>query len=57
MISLTNENKPQDECPICLEKINENKASLNDCVHVFHLNCIRKWLERKKTCPVCRKKC
>ena len=55
MVSLVEEDCPED-CPICLEKITEDKASLQGCVHVFHLNCIKKWLERNRTCPVCRKR-
>nr|UXY86773.1 ring-box protein 1 [Cryptomonas paramecium] len=25
------------------------------CGHIFHLNCIEKWLTRTQTCPLCRK--
>jgi hypothetical protein len=24
------------------------------CGHVFHLSCLRSWLERQQTCPICR---
>ena len=43
------------ECCICLE---ENK--LDDhvirmpCAHIFHSDCIKDWLSRSCTCPVCR---
>ncbi|EEB07543.2 synviolin family ubiquitin-protein ligase Hrd1 [Schizosaccharomyces japonicus yFS275] len=25
------------------------------CGHILHLNCLRNWLERQQTCPVCRR--
>jgi len=43
------------ECPICLEPMIENVATLFPCGHRFHRACIRPALtatERK--CPVCR---
>ena len=43
------------ECPICLEPMIENVATLFPCTHRFHRACIRPALtatERK--CPVCR---
>lgn len=41
------------ECPICLEKITEEKKTLK-CGHEFHTECINLWLDEKKECPVCR---
>ena len=42
-------------CPICLGefKIGEKESSL-PCLHFFHSNCIEKWLQRSKFCPVCK---
>lgn len=41
-------------CPICLEdfKIDEELTYLK-CLHYYHSNCIREWLENRKTCPFC----
>lgn len=25
------------------------------CGHIFHTECLRKWLSRKRNCPICRK--
>lgn len=44
-------------CPICLECFNENEtvhALSCDQHHVFHPDCIERWLEVNNMCPVCR---
>ena len=45
-----------DECPICLDDLpsnGENKKLI--CGHVFHKNCINRWLDVSSICPLCRK--
>ena len=47
-----------DDCCICMEKTsNENWTKIN-CGHMFHKNCLLKWInsrrENSKTCPICR---
>ncbi len=54
------------ECCICLEEKNilhnennqnnESKTKLIklSCNHIFHEKCIKKWLEKDSTCPLCR---
>ncbi|XP_053679565.1 uncharacterized protein LOC128730535 [Anopheles nili] len=45
-------------CPICLETIDdEDCRELNLCSHQFHADCINRWLQEKKCCPVCRCDC
>ena len=48
--------KDKDECAICCEdfKIKE-KIRIMSCAgkHLFHVECIDKWLSTKKTCPTC----
>eukprot|EP00775_Hariotina_reticulata_P002990 gene2990-3273_t len=42
-------------CIICREEM--AAAGLNKklyCGHVFHLHCLRSWLERQQNCPTCR---
>lgn len=43
-----------EDCAICQET-NANAASrINVCGHTFHTACIRPWLDRNPTCPMCR---
>lgn len=49
--------KPNSEmCAICLKCINNHNRFLENkyCSHIFHHDCIMKWLEEKDTCPMCR---
>ncbi|KAF2306655.1 hypothetical protein GH714_020140 [Hevea brasiliensis] len=39
-------------CIICREEMTTAKK-LN-CGHLFHVHCLRSWLERQHTCPTCR---
>ena len=41
-------------CIICLEEIKQAKKL--KCGHIFHLNCLRRWLETNVQCPTCRDK-
>nr|GME14975.1 Anaphase-promoting complex (APC), subunit 11 [Ipomoea batatas] len=42
-------------CSICLEEVVFGmKATGMQCSHVFHGDCILKWLKGDHTCPVCR---
>lgn len=29
-------------------------GALKTCGHDYHVPCIKKWLEMKKTCPICK---
>ena len=42
-------------CSICLDEYSEPKK-LSTCGHTFCKACINKWLERKSSCPCCRRK-
>ncbi|XP_059087083.1 E3 ubiquitin-protein ligase TRAIP-like [Tigriopus californicus] len=46
-------------CSTCLELLTPSQElSSAPCGHVFHANCILKWLETgKSSCPQCRSKC
>ncbi len=40
---------------ICLENYNSNeKVTALPCIHFFHTNCIKKWMEKKRECPICK---
>ena len=52
------EDKHGVECAICLLEFEEEHVLLRlltNCYHVFHQECIDRWLESNKTCPVCRR--
>ncbi|CAN1763701.1 RING-H2 finger protein ATL18 [Linum perenne] len=54
----------EGDCSICLGELGHGSGSgssvqmlcrLSRCKHVFHLDCIEKWVERDHyTCPLCR---
>ncbi|CEM24441.1 unnamed protein product [Vitrella brassicaformis CCMP3155] len=44
-------------CPICLQEIPDGEeAYVLDCFHVYHLSCLMNWAERKRSCPVCKRR-
>ncbi|GIQ85678.1 hypothetical protein KIPB_007387 [Kipferlia bialata] len=55
------ENRPRMQCPVCSTS-DDNPYVATKCGHVFHKECLRKWLGTKAenydrlntTCPVCR---
>jgi hypothetical protein len=48
----------EDECSICYNKYSEStgESCKLPCNHVYHKQCIFRWLENTKTCPLCRRK-
>lgn len=42
-------------CSICWEQITEISLRL-PCNHHFHENCIQTWLDRRSSCPICRRR-
>ncbi|GFR17964.1 hypothetical protein TNCT_543811 [Trichonephila clavata] len=43
-------------CPICLSVDDSETYTLIGCLHTFHSNCLRQWIEmNKSTCPYCRR--
>ncbi|XP_014486707.1 PREDICTED: E3 ubiquitin-protein ligase TRAIP-like isoform X2 [Dinoponera quadriceps] len=42
-------------CTICRDNfIQSDDISVTPCGHVFHLNCLSRWLMRSNSCPECR---
>ncbi|EDQ91088.1 uncharacterized protein MONBRDRAFT_24008 [Monosiga brevicollis MX1] len=39
-------------CTICREDMDVGKKL--PCGHIFHLNCLRSWLQQNQSCPTCR---
>lgn len=44
------------ECAVCLDNFKEYEecVMIPTCLHLFHYECIKKWLNDKRTCPNCR---
>ncbi|CAL5408916.1 unnamed protein product [Camellia sinensis] len=43
------------ECTVCQITIVEgNRVRLLNCMHLFHVDCIDRWLRLRSTCPNCR---
>lgn len=40
-------------CSICLESNNVGWTEVK-CKHLFHFECLKIWIEKSKTCPICR---
>nr|XP_011470599.1 PREDICTED: ERAD-associated E3 ubiquitin-protein ligase HRD1-like [Fragaria vesca subsp. vesca] len=47
-----------DVCSICLEGLQGGTTTSTPkqppCGHVYHQNCLAKWLSRSDSCPLCR---
>lgn len=44
-----------DCCSICINDFDvDERVCFLKCNHIFHKNCIMKWLLKKNTCPLCR---
>ena len=44
-------------CPICYDIMDDNIMKLTNCNHMYHQDCIMKWIERTYpiiSCPICR---
>jgi hypothetical protein len=51
-----NTSRETETCAICMEPCNVlYRGSIVKCPHVFHPVCLRRWLSRTPTCPICRK--
>jgi len=44
----------KEECSICYQNYKRKKAVKLPCDHIFHDECIKKWIDDKNTCPLCR---
>ncbi|PON93557.1 43kDa postsynaptic protein [Trema orientale] len=43
-----------DQCSVCLEKLSFDEVVRMPCSHIYHKNCIVRWLETSHMCPLCR---
>lgn len=52
--SSDNESLEEPTCSICLLTIEEgDRIGALQCRHHFHVDCLKSWLSRKNTCPLC----
>jgi hypothetical protein len=55
---LSHQDKDEDavgSCAICIEAFTSTKTNTTlQCNHTFHTDCIKEWLEKELTCPICR---
>ena len=48
------DNIEENECAFCLEDLNtESCVKPNECIHIFHKNCLNEWLSSHFKCPTC----
>lgn len=42
-------------CTVCMEFIDRGtKGMFMPCGHIYHPDCLKPWLEKNNSCPVCR---
>lgn len=43
-----------EECVICLELMDyDDELIIIECSHIYHKDCLKQWLKKKKICPLC----
>ena len=54
MIIYQNKITSLNECIICLEDMKYNEdLILVKCSHIYHKECLEKWMVRRSVCPLC----
>ncbi|XP_059637705.1 E3 ubiquitin ligase BIG BROTHER-related-like [Cornus florida] len=47
-----------DNCSICLQRfLTRTEIATTPCSHIFHHDCLRTWLPKNNSCPMCRSLC
>jgi len=50
------EGESGSECSICLEIYRSGQeVSILSCSHEYHSSCIKGWMMKNRSCPMCRK--
>lgn len=49
------EDEDRDGCIICFGPLEDgDRVAVLKCQHLFHVDCLKGWLKRKNTCPLCQ---
>jgi hypothetical protein len=52
---LKRNNSMEEKCTICLCEFDHNDDVRRlPCMHLFHIECVDRWLTQSKRCPICR---
>jgi len=55
LIDITKLHEENKKCVICIEDFkNEDTISNLPCAHIFHIDCIKRWMRYRRICPICR---
>ncbi len=55
LISFRSISGEEDRCTVCLSEYQvEERVRTLQCAHIFHMECIDRWLILNKKCPICR---
>jgi hypothetical protein len=46
--------KMAQECTICLLTYTDETKKATECNHIFHQECLDRWLQENNSCPLCR---
>ncbi|KAL7000562.1 RING-type E3 ubiquitin transferase, partial [Sarracenia purpurea var. burkii] len=46
----------ETKCAVCLSILEDNEMAklLSNYKHIFHVECIDRWISSQSTCPICR---
>ncbi|CAD8174985.1 unnamed protein product [Paramecium pentaurelia] len=42
------------DCVICLDPLDNRLCRQTPCKHIMHDNCLKQWIQKQLTCPMCR---
>ena len=52
--SMSTQSECSNECTICLLQYTDETKKATECRHIFHQECIDRWLQENNSCPLCR---
>lgn len=54
-VTILNSKSMKEPCVICLNQLKcGEEVYFLPCIHCFHINCLREWVKKSKTCPNCK---